>query len=57
MRYCLAVSLCLVAASLQAEPFSVWEQDGTIWSRDEATGLKRNVSWTGTNGHALGAPR
>ena len=36
MRYCLAVSLCLVTASAQAEPFSVWEQDGTIWSRDEA---------------------
>ena len=36
MRYVLATLLCLVAASVQAEPFSVWEQDGTIWSRDEA---------------------
>ena len=36
MRYVLAVSLCLVAASAQAEPYTAWEQNGTIWSRDEA---------------------
>lgn len=52
MRYCLAVSLCLLAASAQAEPYTVWEQDQNIWSRDEATGLERQISWTGTNGHS-----
>ncbi len=36
MRYLLAASLCLVAAFAEAEPYTVWEQDGTIWSRDEA---------------------
>ena len=36
MRCVLAISLCLVATSAQAEPFSVWEQGGAIWSMDDA---------------------
>lgn len=52
MRYVLLIVLCLSALPCRAEPYTVWEEDQNIWSRDEATGIEQQISWTGTNGRS-----
>lgn len=44
MRYVLLIALCLCTLPCQAKPYTVWEQDRQIWSRDEATGIERRIS-------------
>lgn len=43
--------LCLVPSVAQAERFTAWEQDGTIWAREEATGDEWQIS-RGANCHS-----
>ena len=46
--YVLLLSLVLLPAVAQAEPFEVWEDTGIIYSRDLATGEElRLSSWDG----------
>lgn len=36
--------LFLATTSAQAEPYTVWEDSGTIWTRDEGTGVEWQIS-------------